>query len=177
MSPGGNGASTGGAAYHRSVPRDRVPLPDLRRAELADGESIAALVAAAYGHYVERIGRLPLPMRADHLRAIRQHLVWVATEGEVVVGVLELIDAADHLYVENVAVAPDAQGRGIGRALLAHAEAEARRLGYAEIRLSTNERFGENLAMYARHGYVETGRRPVEGTDVVDLAKRLPVAG
>jgi ribosomal protein S18 acetylase RimI-like enzyme len=31
----------------------------------------------------------------------------------------------DHLWIENVAVAPEGQGRGYGRLLLAHAERRA----------------------------------------------------
>lgn len=148
-----------------------------RRATPNDAAAIASLVDEAYGRYVERIGRLPLPMRADHAAAIREHLVWVVDEGHDagggLVGVLELVLRPDHLYIENVAVAPRAQGQGIGRALLDHAEAEARRLGRDAVHLSTNERFVENLAIYARRGYIETGRTPLEGTDVVHLRKRL----
>jgi hypothetical protein len=38
----------------------------LRRAEPADVPGIKALVAAAYGHYVARIGRKPGPMADDY---------------------------------------------------------------------------------------------------------------
>ena len=152
----------------------------LRRAGPADAPAIAALVDAAYGHYVERIGRLPMPMQADHAAAVRDHEVWVVEDGRPppgpIVAVLELIPAADHLFVENVAVAPDRQGGGVGRMLLDHAEDEARRRGLHEVRLVTNERFVENLAIYARRGFRETGRTPRGGTHVVHLAKRLGAA-
>jgi GNAT superfamily N-acetyltransferase len=140
---------------------------------------MAGLVDAAYRHYVERIGRLPMPMQADHGAAIRDHEVWVVEAGEAgaaeagIVAVLELIPAADHLFVENVAVAPGRQGGGLGRMLLDHAEAEAIHRGLPEIRLLTNERFVENLQIYARRGYRETARTPREGTDVVHLTKVL----
>jgi GNAT superfamily N-acetyltransferase len=39
-----------------------------------------------------------------------------------VVGLIVLIEEADHVLVENVAVDPGRQGEGIGRALLAFAE-------------------------------------------------------
>lgn len=153
-------------------PGDRVVL---RRATNEDAAAIAELVAAAYGHYVERIGRLPKPMRADQLAAVRDHLVWIladASTGELA-GVLELIEASDHLFVENVAVGPQRQGRGLGRRLLDLAEHEARSRGFDEIRLETNERLVENLAIYAHRGYRETGRAPYLGTGVVQLTKTL----
>lgn len=48
----------------------------------------------------------------------------------------------------------------------------ARDLGYAEVRLSTNEKMTENLAYYPRHGYVETHRETVDGYGRVFLTKR-----
>ena len=149
------------------------PCGRLRRAVVTDADAIGRLVDAAYGHYVARIGRLPAPMAADHAAAVADHEVWVVDEAGAIVAVLELIPRSGHLFVENVAVRPDRQARGLGRRLLDFAEAEARRHGVPEIRLETNERFTENLAIYRRRGYVEVGRRPRAGTDVLELAKAL----
>jgi GNAT superfamily N-acetyltransferase len=145
----------------------------VRRARESDAAAITSLVAAAYGGYVALIDRLPLPMAADQAVAIRDHEVWVLEEDGALGGVLEVIRMADHLWIENVAVAPERQGRGLGRRLLDHAEALAGDAGYPEIRLETNERFSANLAMYAARGYRETGRVPYLGTDRVQLAKRI----
>jgi GNAT superfamily N-acetyltransferase len=89
------------------------------------------------------------------------------------VGILELEQRPDHVWVENVAVSPSWQGRGLGRLLLKHAEDEARRHGQTELGLLTNERYVENVAMYSRYGYVETDRVPHQGTDLVYFRKRL----
>jgi GNAT superfamily N-acetyltransferase len=51
-----------------------------------------------------------------------------------------------YLLLDNVAVLPAAQGRGIGARLLALADEQARSLGLGEIRLYTNEAITENLA-------------------------------
>lgn len=151
--------------------------PVLRRAADGDAAVIGHLVDAAYGHYAELIGRTPLPMLADHARAIREDEVWVLEVDGAVAAVIELAPREDHLWVENVAVAPAHQGRGFGRRLLAHAEDEARRHGLAEIRLLTNERYAPNIAMYLRYGYAETHREPYEGTDLVHFRKALPPTG
>lgn len=147
----------------------------IRRAEATDAVAITELVADAYGRYVERIGRLPKPMTADQLAAVRDHEVWLAVDAvdDTLAGVLELIVVPGSFFIENVAVAPSRQGVGLGRQLLDLAESEARRRGYDAIGLETNERFVENLAIYARRGYVETGRTLVGGTAVIQLTKRL----
>lgn len=68
---------------------------------------------------------------------------------------------------------PERQGHGIGRRLIAFAEAETRRLGLTEIRLFTHAAMTENLTVYRRLGYAETGRGRQDGYDRVFLTKRL----
>jgi GNAT superfamily N-acetyltransferase len=150
--------------------------PLLRRAGAGDAAAIGRVVDAAYGHYAELIGRTPLPMLADHARAVREEEVWVLEDGGSVVGVIELVPREDHLWVENVAIGPAHQGRGLGRRLLRHAEDEARRHGLREIRLLTNERYAANIAMYLRYGYAETHREPYLGTDLVHFSRAVPRA-
>ena len=152
--------------------------PTLRRADDADAPAIAELVDRAYEGYAPLLGRTPFPMLADYGEAVRTHEVWVLDDGGRVVGVLELVPHDDHLWIENVAIAPDLQGHGFGRRLLRHADDEARRRGLAELGLLTNERYLDNIAMYTRYGYRETHREPFKGTDLIYFRKRLdaPVA-
>ncbi|HYE48523.1 MAG TPA: GNAT family N-acetyltransferase [Azospirillaceae bacterium] len=149
-------------------------LAGLREAAAEDAAAVRDLVRAAYARYVPRMGREPATMLADYAEAVRRHRLRLLPDADGrLAAVLETVDRGDHLYVENIAVRPDLQGRGIGAALLALAEAEARGLGRPETRLCTNETMVENLAWYARAGYREVRRWPYRGTDVVDLAKRL----
>ena len=147
--------------------------PELRRATDADAGAITELVIAAYRHYEPLIGRTPLPMLVHYADAVREHEIWVLELDGGLVGILELQPRADQMWVENVAVAPRWQGRGFGRLLLRHAEAEAARHGLHEIGLLTNERYLDNIAMYTRHGYLETHRVPHQGTDLVFFRKQL----
>ena len=117
----------------------------------------------AYAPYVPRIGREPAPMTADYADLIGRSEVWVADEAGRVVGVLVLRPGATGLLLENVAVVPERQGRGIGRVLIAFAERKARDLGLTEISLYTNERMVENIHLYRKLGYVETDRRVEDG--------------
>lgn len=147
--------------------------PALRPAEAADVDAVRALVQAAYGHYVARIGRPPRPMTADYAALIADGHVWVAESGAGLVGLLVLDAQPDHLLIENVAVAPAAQGSGVGTALLAFAETEAIRLGRPELRLYTNEKMTENIAYYPRHGFRETRRETSAGFRIVHFVKRI----
>jgi GNAT superfamily N-acetyltransferase len=147
--------------------------PDLRRATSADAAAIAALVEAAYVGYTPLLGRTPMPMLTDFAAAIEDHPVWVLADGSAIVGVIELIARSDHLWVDNVAIDPAWQGRGLGRGLLAFADREARRLGLPALGLLTNERYVANIAMYERYGYRETHREPHLGTDLVHFRKSL----
>ena len=148
-------------------------IPGLRRARPEDASAVTALVRAAYRKYVERIGREPKPMTADYRDAIAAHQFWAVVENGSLLAVLELIAAPDHLLVENIAIDPPHQGRGLGQKLMAFAEKEARRQAFPEVRLYTNERFTENLALYRKIGYRETHREPFKGTHVVHMSKQV----
>lgn len=125
----------------------------LRRAAAADAAAVLALTRAAYAKWVPLIGREPKPMQADYDRAVREHRVNLALRGGELAGLIETIGQPDHLLIENVAVAPAFQGRGLGRRLMLHAEVLAAEQNHAELRLYTNARFEENVALYRRLGY------------------------
>lgn len=147
----------------------------LRRAEPADVPAIEALVAAAYAHYVARIGRAPGPMGDDYAARVAAGEASLALDpAGAIVGllVLELRDGAAPL-LDNVAVAPRAQGQGVGRALIAHAEAAARRRGAGSLRLYTHEKMIENIALYRRLGFAEIARIDEKGFRRVYMEKAL----
>ena len=88
----------------------------LRRAEWRDARPLRELVLRAYAHYPRRIGARPAPMEGDYEREIADKELWVAAEEERLGGVLVLRRAPGHLFVDNVAVAPESQGEGLRRA-------------------------------------------------------------
>lgn len=136
----------------------------IRRARPDDRFAIEAIVEAAYRVYVERIGRPPGPMLDDYAARIAEGAVSVLEAvGGAIVAIIVLIAKPDHLLLDNIAVRPDRQGQGLGRRLIAFAETEARRLGFPELRLYTHQKMTENIALYARLGFVETGRGHQDG--------------
>jgi GNAT superfamily N-acetyltransferase len=150
-----------------------VAVRTLRPGVSADVETVQAIVAAAYAHYVPRIGREPGPMLADYHQAVADGHVWIAHENDRAVGLVVVVPEPDHLLLENIAVAPAAQGRGVGSWLLAWVDDEARRLGLPEVRLYTHEAMVENIALYGRRGYVETHREEQHGFHRVFFRKPL----
>jgi len=144
-----------------------------RSATAADASNVTGLVEAAYGHYIERIGRLPGPMTNDYAEVIGNHHVTVAERHGAIVGVIVLTVTDEGFLINNVAVHPSHRGTGLGRALLEFAEAEARRAGFDSIYLYTHEKMTENLALYSRIGYVEYDRRSQGAFSLVYLRKHL----
>jgi GNAT superfamily N-acetyltransferase len=57
--------------------------------------------------------------------------------------------------IKRMYVAPEARGRGVGRALLTALEDEARRMGYHAVRLDTGRFQTAALRMYRESGYRE----------------------
>jgi ribosomal protein S18 acetylase RimI-like enzyme len=146
----------------------------LRPAREDEAAAVAALVESAFSRHVEAVGRRPAPMDDDHAARIAAGEQWVRDAGDGgLASSIVLVDAGDHLIVNNVAVSPAFQGRGLGRELLAFAEAEARRRGLSEIRLHTNAAMADNIAMYPRLGYTETGRETRHGFHRVLFVKAL----
>jgi ribosomal protein S18 acetylase RimI-like enzyme len=125
----------------------------LRRAGPEDATAIADLVRAAYAPWVALIGREPKPMTIDYVQALALNRFDLAETGGRLDALIETAAAPDHLLIVNIAVRPDLHGRGLGQALLAHAEGLARAAGLETLRLYTNQRFARNIEIYRRAGY------------------------
>lgn len=152
----------------------------IRKATPADEPAVRACAEAAYVQYVEAIGRDPAPMVADFAAQIRDGLVHVSVaeadaEGAAgqVQGYAVFYPQAGAMHLENVAVLPALSGRGIGRMLVAHCEAAARRARMPAVELYTNAKMTANLAIYPHLGYRITGRHHEDGFDRVFFRKDL----
>jgi ribosomal protein S18 acetylase RimI-like enzyme len=145
----------------------------IRVANPNDRATIEAIVQAAYAHYVPRIGREPAPMTDDYGARIGARQAYVIENDGAVRGVAVLVPESDGMLLDNIAVDPASQGSGLGRALLAFAEAMARQKNMAAIRLYTNAAMTENIALYGRIGYGETHRDGEDGFRRVYMRKAL----
>ena len=119
----------------------RDPMAMIRLARPEDRATVEAIVREAYSIYIPRIGKPPGPMLDDYQMLITEGAVSVLEEDDgTIAAILVLLPEPDYLLLDNIAVRPDRQGQGFGRRLIAFAEAEARRLGHAELRLSIRMR-------------------------------------
>jgi len=146
----------------------------IRPARLDDLAVIKNCARDAYVLYVERIGREPAPMVADFKSQIEQDIVYVsADEQNNIQGFIVFYAKNDHVQLENVAVFGQYQGKGIGKKLIAYCEEFARQNGYSNVQLYTNEKMTENLDVYPRLGYKETGRWTEDGFNRVFFKKEI----
>ena len=85
---------------------------------------------------------------------------WSAREHGRLLGIGALKELAPgHGEVKSMRTAPDALGRGVGRALLHHIVREAERRGYRRLSLETGstEPFAAALHLYQREGFIACG--------------------
>ncbi|GHO96635.1 N-acetyltransferase GCN5 [Reticulibacter mediterranei] len=147
----------------------------LRPSTVEDASAIRSLIREAYSKWVPVIGREPLPMTADYEEAVKKHRIDLLYLDGKLVALIEMLPKADHLLIENVAVSPVFQGRGLGRKLLTHAEQVAASLGLSVIKLYTNKLFTENLRLYQKLGYAVDQEEEFRGGFVVHMSKPVKV--
>jgi ribosomal protein S18 acetylase RimI-like enzyme len=149
----------------------------IAQATAADIPSIEAIVKAAYSKYIDRMGQPPAPMLADYAELLDSQDVYVlraAAGGEVVGSIILAVDDTERsIKINNLVVDPSAQGRGYGRALMDHAEHVARTKELSAITLYTNVMMHENIVLYKKRGFAETGRRTEGPYERVYFRKQL----
>jgi GNAT superfamily N-acetyltransferase len=150
----------------------------IRIATVSDLEPINQIIYDAYHHYIPRIGTTPGPMLDDYAPMIASNNLYVAENpnGDIL-GLVAVRPMEDHMVLSNLAVAPRAQGVGLGRKLMEFAEKLAVDTGYTTMKLYTNEAMTENIDIYGRKGYVETHRGVERGLKRVYMSKTLPSKG
>ncbi len=145
----------------------------LRTATADDAGVIRSLTRDAYAKWVPVIGREPKPMTADYAQAVTKHRIDLLSLDGQPAALIEMIAEADHLLIENVAVSPGFQGRGLGRQLMAHAELVARSSGYSAIRLYTNKSFVANVQFYGKLGYRVDREEEFKGGFTIHMSKAV----
>lgn len=129
------------------------------RGDAAEIAAVVALILDAFADYIDRLDPPPSAVRetAESIGALlgREHGL-VAESGGAEVGCLFLQrrERGD-IYVGRVAVAANHRRGGVGRALMAAAEAEARRLGGARLTLGVRLALDGNRRFFASLGFVE----------------------
>ncbi|MEM9097447.1 MAG: GNAT family N-acetyltransferase [Pseudomonadota bacterium] len=132
-----------------------------------DWEAIHALLTRAFA-FME--GRIDPPssltrMAADCLaRKAEAETVLLATNPGLI-GCLFAKPEGDALYLGKIAIDPDHQGQGVGRALVAAAEDLAQQNGQTALVLETRIELVENHTAFAHFGFVKTAETAHPGYD------------
>ena len=127
-------------------------------ADFADWEKVRRLILDAFAYMQGRIDPPSSALRmteASLAEDAAAGTLLLAECGGALVGSAFVRAKGDALYIAKLAVRPDRQGRGVGRALVAAAQQEARARGLAAIDLQTRIELVENHAAFARLGFVK----------------------
>ena len=134
----------------------------IRPATVDDASGLQQCMKLAYAGYQERMeGRQLPPMELDYRAEISEYPTWVAEYNDNIVGGLTMIFKPDDATIANVAVHPDFQGQGLGKALMNFSDAQAKQRNYSQSRLATHILLSENVSLYRYLGWVEYDRDDV----------------
>ncbi|MBB3386469.1 MULTISPECIES: GNAT family N-acetyltransferase [unclassified Rhizobium] len=131
-------------------------------------DALLDLILASFAYMNGRIdppsSALALTPETLKTKAISE-IAYAALDDEHLVGCIFCRPEAESLYVGKLAVLPTAQGKGIGRRLLALAETKARELGLKTLRLETRIELTDNHATFAAWGFRKTAENRHAGFD------------
>ena len=146
----------------------------IREAMRDDVARLHQIAHAAYQHYTPRMGRDPAPMHADFAMHLNADTVFVMERDDFGLCGYAVMIADDHGWLlDNIAIAPTAQGQGLGGRLLAHCEAFLQAKDVAVYSLYTNAAMHENIIWYQARGFHETERRTENGFHRIYMEKSL----
>ena len=138
----------------------------LRNCQPADEAAVAALWRQAFPYPQARND--PAAVVRTKL-AVQPELFFVAEDRGAVIGTVMAGYDGHRGWLYRVAVHPAHRRRGVGRALVRHAEAALRALGCAKVNLQINADNADVVAFYRRLGYQIEERismgKPLAGPD------------
>jgi predicted N-acetyltransferase YhbS len=140
----------------------------------ADGrlDELLAIVHAAFAAFEPPSSVLNETV-ADLARRLRDGLVLVAQADGRFIGSVFAARQGDALYLTRLAVAPAWRQRGVGRALVAAAEAEARAAGLRRLILRVRTNLPGNRAYFEGLGFAVTGQGQDPGRPPYDVMERI----
>ena len=110
-------------------------------------------------------------MLDDHAARVARGENWLIKDREELLGVVALVPQAAAMHLFSIAIAPEAQGRGLLREVMAFAESEARKRQLDKLSLYTNVLMQKNRAIYRHLGFVETAMEQAGGYEIVFMER------
>ena len=139
-----------------------------RTAMPSEGEEVVRVIRAAFTPYMRALGRaFPADGSAQYAEEWQRFAaelergdVYLALDGERIVGAVRTKPQEKDLYIHQIAVDPPQQGTGVGSWLLQRIDALARARGLGGLSLMTAEMAVANIRLYQRHGFEIVSRGP-----------------
>jgi len=124
-------------------------------ARSADLGRVRNVLMTAFDEYVRAMGReLNDDSFAGLADAVASGQVWVARTPQYIAGVVVAQSDDSNWQIDEIAVAPESQGRGVGTFLLQSIEATAQSSGAETLTLYTAKIMERLIALYQSHGYI-----------------------
>lgn len=153
-------------------------MVDIYKAEKGDALAVQSCCEKAFESYISLIGKKPAPMNYNYLTEITNHTVFVASNGQEIMGFVLIKDSdGEYMWLDVLAVNPNFSGNGIGRALIAFCENYILQNGKNECRLYTNVKFERTCNIYARLGYEIYDKVNKDGYERYYMKKNLTDSG
>jgi ribosomal protein S18 acetylase RimI-like enzyme len=150
---------------------------EIRLANVSETNIIADLIYDSFVEYkplyTEKGFIATTTNREEIKRRIGGEMIWVAMCDDVIAGTISILPVNEGIFIKSVAVAPVARRRGLGKALMRHAEkiAEQRHVKYLE--LNTTEFLHEAIGLYEGFGFIKCGYEDLCGTRLIKMKKVL----
>jgi GNAT superfamily N-acetyltransferase len=153
-------------------------VASLRHANERDANDIATVLYAAFRPYQARYTPDAFDATAitpEEVRCrMREGPVWVAEIDGAVIGTVSAAFRPRVIYVRGMAVAPQAQRRGVGHRLLQEVERYANESGVRSLELATTPFLAAARELYQRHGFrCLPGEMTLHGTPLFAMVKDL----
>ena len=141
---------------------------------LSEGEEVVRVIRTAFTPYFRALGReFPADGSTQFTEEwerfaaeLERGDVYVALNGELIVGAVRTKPQEKGLYIHQIAVDPARQGSGVGSWLLQRIDEVARARGLGGLSLETAEMAVANIRLYQRHGFEIASRGlPDHGLD------------
>lgn len=159
----------------RTDGHDERPSIDIDRLREDDAGEVMTIQRAAFVSEAQIYGSADMPPLTQTLAEVRAELaagdgLAARIDGRLV-GAIRFRESDDLLLIGRIAIAPDTQGMGIGRALLEAAEQQS---SARTAELFTGSESEANIRLYESCGYEVSERVPDgDGTEQVFLRKLL----
>ena len=110
---------------------------EIRQATPEDAATISAVIYEAFAPFEAEYTAEAFAYTTPPAGVIRERFaegpIWIAIDGDVIVGTVSGMPDASRFYIRSMAIKPSAQRGGIGQRLLEALEAHARAQGFEKL--------------------------------------------